>query len=723
MISSVGYRKKYPLVLQRSEENCGAACLATVVKYYGRTFTFHRIREAVGTGQLGTTLLGMRRGAEALGFNARQVRVTSQLIDRLNEAPLPAVIHWKGYHWVVIYGKQGHKYIIADPGVGIRRLSRRELDAGWTNGIMLLLMPDEVRFAKLDDDRGHNWGRFFKRVLPYRRIIIQAILINFAIGLLSLAFPFLLQILTDDVLVRGDKQLLTVVAIGVIAMNLFSSGCRLVQSNLIAHFAQRLQLGFILEFGRQILRLPLTYYETRRSGEIVSRLQDIRQINSLLTQTVTSLPSQLFVGLISLVLMLSYSSKLTLIATGMTALMFIPVMFFLPALQQQTRTALVLDAENQGFLVETFKGAMTLKTSNAAPQAWEELQSRFGRLASVNFRTNQIAIANALISQFISAISSVVLLWFGSSLVIAQHLSIGQLMAFNSMNANFVGLVATIIGFVDEFAVAQTAIQRLDEIVDSTPETSELQKPWAEIEATANIICKNISFHYPGRVDLLADLSLTIPGGKFTTLIGQSGCGKSTLAKIVAHLYQIDSGSIRFGKYNQRDLALESLRQQIVLIPQEAHFWSRSILDNFRFSYPYINFEQIVTACQITGADEFINRLPDGYHTVLGEFGTNMSGGQRQRLAIARAMIGDPPVLILDESTGALDPVSEAQVLQNLLAYRQGKTTIAITHRASVINRADWIVLMQDGSIKLQGSPQELRSQYYDRLKEFLPKI
>ena len=427
---SIAQRKKYPLVLQRSEENCGAACLATVVKYHKRTLAFHRIREAVGTGQLGTTLLGMRRGAETLGFNARQVRVNAQLIDRLNEAPLPAVIHWKGYHWVVIYGKQGNKYVVADPGIGVRYLSRQELDAGWTNGIMLLLMPDDVRFAEVDDDEVNSWGKALRRILPYRRILLHAVLLNFAIGLLSLAFPFLLQILTDDVLVRGDKQLLTVVAIGVIAMNLFSSGCQLVQSNLIAHFAQRLQLGFLLEFGRQILRLPLTYYETRRSGEIVSRLRDIRQINSLLTQAVTSLPSQIFIGFISLGLMLTYSSKLTLISAAMTGLMFIPVMLFMPTLQQKTRTALVLDAENQGFLVETFKGAMTLKTSNAAPQAWEELQSRFGRLASVNFRTNQIAIANGLISQFVSAISSVVLLWFGSSLVIAQSLSIGQLMAF-----------------------------------------------------------------------------------------------------------------------------------------------------------------------------------------------------------------------------------------------------------------------------------------------------
>lgn len=191
-------------------------------------------------------------------------------------------------------------------------------------------------------------------------------------------------------------------------------------------------------------------------------------------------------------------------------------------------------------------------------------------------------------------------------------------------------------------------------------------------------------------------------------LIGESGCGKSTLAKLLAGLYSPQSGNIRYGTYNQQDLALECLRQQVVLVPQEPHFWSRSIFDNFRFSYPHIEFEQIVQACQVAGADEFISNLPDRYQTVLGEFGANLSGGQKQRLAIARAIVTDPPVLILDESTGALDPVSEMRVLDQLFAQRQNKTTILISHRPSVIQRADWAVMLEQGRLKIQGTPAEL---------------
>ncbi|MEW5858890.1 MAG: peptidase domain-containing ABC transporter [Cyanobacteriota bacterium] len=713
---------KYHHVLQHSEEDCGAACLAAIAKHHGRTFTLNRIREAVGTGQLGTTLLGLRRGAEALGFNARAVKASPEILDKLKQAPLPAVIHWKGYHWVVLYGQHGRKYAIADPAVGIRYLSKNELAAGWTNGIMLLLEPDSARFFAQVDDKVGGFGRFFKPVWAYRGILAEAFIINLVLGLLSLTSPFLIQILTDDVLVRGDIQLLTGVVTAVVVMNVVSSSLRLVQSNLIAHFSQRLQLGLVLEFGRAILRLPLSYYEARRSGEIVSRLRDIQEINQLVSQVVVSLPSQLFIAIVSFSFMLFYSIKLTSVAVCIAIVMTISTIIFLPTLQQKTRSLLVLEAENQGVLVETFKGALTLKTTTSAPQFWEEFQSRFGRLANITFRTIQIVIINSTFSGLVSSIGSVVLLWFGSVLVISKELTIGQLLAFNGMNGNFLAFIGAVVGFVDELTRVQTATQRLTEVIDSTPENPvDDKRPFAKIPGDADIICTNLNFHHAGRIDLLEDFSLTIPGGKVIALIGKSGCGKSTLAKLIAGLYSPHSGNLRFGIYNLQDLSLDCLRQQVILVPQEPHFWSRSIMENFRLGSPRVAFEQIVRACQIAGADEFISKLPDKYQTVLGEFGANISGGQRQRLAIARAIVNEPPVLILDESTGGLDPVSEAQVLEQLLSYRQGRTTILISHRPRVINRADWVVFLEQGRLKLQGSLEDLQAETGEHLDFLIP--
>lgn len=700
---------KQVIVQQQSEEDCGAASIATIAKYYGRTFALSRVREAVGTGARGTSLLGLKRGAEELGFNVRQVKANDQLIDRLNEIPLPAIIHWKGYHWVVLYGQKGRKYTIADPGIGIRHLTRRELMAGWENGIMLLMLPDDGRFYQQSEDKISGFGRFLQRVIPYRFLIFQAILINIVIGLLSLASPLMMQLLTDDVLVRGDLQLLSTVAIAVIIMTIFRSAVSLVQSHLIGHFGQRLQIGLLLDYGRNLLHLPLDYFEGRRSGEVVSRIADVNTVNALVSQMVLGLPSQFFIAIISFGFMLYYSWHLTLASLVAFILTTLVNLLFLPALRQKTRSQIALNTENQGFLVETFRGVQVLKTTQATPQAWDEYQTNFGRLANLRWGMMKLSLYSGTVTSILSSCTGVALLWIGSSLVIDHTLSLGQLLAFNGMSGNFLGFLGAAIGLIDEFITAQIVIQRLSEVIDATPEdANDFKKPWAEIPGDAKIRCSNLNFHHAGRVDLLQDFSLDLPGGQAIALIGQSGCGKSTLVKLLSGLYPLQSGNIRYGLYNQQDLSLECLRQQITLVPQEAHFWSRSIVDNFRFSYPDATFAEIVQVCEITGADEFISQLPDKYQTVLGEFGANLSGGQRQRLAIARAIIHNPPVLILDESTGALDPVSEMEVLDRLLAYRKGKTTILISHRPSVIQRVDWIVMLEQGRIQLQGTPDEL---------------
>jgi len=702
---------KYQSVQQHGEEDCGAACLATVAKHYKKAFALSRLRETVGTGKQGTTLLGLRRGAEALGFNARSVKASPTILQRMSEVTLPAIIHWKGYHYVVLYGKKRGKYIVADPAVGIRYLEEQELVAGWTDGMMLLLEPDAARFSQQTEDKVHGIGRFFKRVSPYRGILFESLLINLVLGGLSLTSPFLIQILTDDVLIRGDSHLLRGVAIAIIVMTLVSSALSVVQANLITQFAQRLELGLVMEFGRKILRLPLSYYEARRSGEIISRLQDIQQINQLVSQSVITLPSQFFIALISLGLMVFYSWKLVIIVLLLAVVSTITTFIFLPALQQKIRSIMVLDAENQGVLVETFKGALTLKTTAAQQQFWEELQSRFSRLARLVYDTAQIGIINGTFSSLVSGIGGVVLLWFGSSLVIGRELSIGQLLAFNSMSGSFLGFIGAVIGFVDEFTQVKTATQRLSEVIDTTSESDESDnKAFVEIRDDADITVTDLAFHHTGRVDLLDDFSLMIPGGKTTAIIGRSGCGKSSLVKLVAGLYPYQSGNIRIGIFNLEDLALDCLRQQVVLVPQEPHFWSRSIIENFRLGAPAVTFEQIVYACQVAGADEFISRLPDKYQTVLGEFGANLSGGQRQRLAVARAIVNNPSILILDESTAGLDPISEAEMLDQLLAARQGKTTLMISHRPRVIERADWVVFLEQGSVKLQGTPEDLQN-------------
>jgi ABC-type bacteriocin/lantibiotic exporter with double-glycine peptidase domain len=574
---------------------------------------------------------------------------------------------------------------------------------------MLLLEPDLNRLLAQEEENRAPFMRFLRLVLPYRGLLLQALAINAVIGMLGLAMPLLMQLLTDDVLVRRDTQLLTSLGLAMLLLFVFRELISLIQGHMVGHFAQRLQLGMVLEYGRQLFQLPMTYFDSHRSGEVVSRIADVSYINQLISDLMLGLPSQLFIACISLVVMLTYSPALTAASLVAFALLLGANLLFLPALRQKTQRLIVKSAENQGFLVEAFRGAQVLKTTEAIPQAWDEYQSNFGSLAHLRWSTMQLGLFSTTTTGLLSSITTLALLWYGSSFVIGGQLSIGQLIAFNGMGANVLGFLGRLVAFSSDYITGQVVVRRLSEVLEGTVEDPRAaDKPWVTLPPGCEISCRELTFHHAGRIELLKDLSLTIPGGRCTALIGASGCGKSTLVKLLSGLYPPQNGTIHYGPYSLHDISLECLRQQVALVPQDAQFFNRTILENFRFAYPDVTFEQVVAACDLALADEFIRELPSGYQTVLGEFGANLSGGQRQRLAIARALVAHPPVLIMDESTAALDPVLERRLMERLLLHRQSLTTVMISHRPSVIIRCDWVVYLERGNIKFQGRPEDL---------------
>ncbi|MBW0172955.1 MAG: peptidase domain-containing ABC transporter [Vulcanococcus sp.] len=705
-------RQEFACIRQFSEEDCGAACIATICEHHGRQFSLGKVREAVGTMANGTTLLGLKRGAEQLGLIARAAKADATLLESIEELPLPVICHWDGNHWVVLHGRdQDHQLIVADPAVGLRKLSEIDFVRHWQNGILLLVEPDPARFqqAEHEETRPGLWvfGQF---ITPFKGLLLQALMLNIVIGSLALGMPVLMQILTDDVLVRGDTHMLTALSAGIMVLTALRYGLGWVQGQMVGHFGQKLQLQMILHYGQRLFQLPINYFEGHRSGEVVSRISDIQRINELLTAVVTGLPSQLCIAAISLLWMLSYSVPLAIAAVACYAAVVVCNLCFLPLLQKKTKQLLVGAAENQGYLVEVFRAATVLKTTEATPQAWQEYQRNFGRLARLSWAGTQLRLSESTTTGLLGGIGSIALLWYGSSFVINSDLSIGQLLAFNGMGANVLAFLTGLSAISQEAITASVVLRRLSEVMEREPEDQNKEsKHYAGISSEAPILCKNITWHYPGRRALLDDFTLEIPGGVTTALIGQSGCGKSSISKLIAGFYPPERGTIHYGSYSSQDLTLECIRRQVVLVPQESHFFNRSIYENFVFSHPGISFAEVVESCRLALADEFIHELPDGYGTVLGEFGANLSGGQRQRLALARALINDPPVLILDESTSALDPVLEQRLMNQLLNHRQGKTTIMVSHRPSVILRADWIVYIDQGKVKQQDQPSALK--------------
>ena len=706
---SRGSGSQYPCVRQFDEEDCGAACIATVAISHGSNFGLGHVRDAVGTTSTGTSLLGLKRGAESLGFHARAAKAAPDLIEDLANIPLPIICHWNGNHWVVLHGMKNGMLIVADPAVGLVHYSPEDFLLHWLDGVVLLLEPDPARLGKTTEvsDGLKVFGHY---LVPFKPLLTQALGLNVVIGILGLGMPLLMQVLTDDVLLRGDNQMLASLCLGLMLLFGFRSLLNLLQGHMVGYFGQKLQLQMVMHYGQRLLGLPIRYFESHRSGEVVSRISDIQHINSLITQVVLGLPSQLCIAVISLLFMWTYNPSLTIAALACFAVVLISNICFLPAQQHLARHLLVKTAENQGFLVELFRGISVLKTSEATGQAWEEYQRNFGRLAHMSWSALRLDLQEGTITNFLGTLTSIGLLWYGSSFVISQQLSIGQLLAFNGMGANVLGFLAGLSGISQEILRADVVIKRMADVLERQPESAaNAGKHSVALTGNDDLVCDHVTFSHPGRRPLLDALSLRIPGGVTTALIGESGCGKSTITKLIAGLYPLQEGSIHYGPYSSIDLDIDSLRRQVVLVPQDSIMFNRSIYDNFAFAHPHIDFSQVVEACRIALADDFIRELPEGYQTILGEFGANLSGGQRQRLAIARALIGSPSILILDESTSALDPVLEARLMDNLLAQRQGLTTLLISHRPSVIMRSDWIIYLDRGRVKEQNYPSALR--------------
>lgn len=715
-LAPLGFPWQQPAcVRQFSEEDCGAACLATICRSHGQRLPISLVRQQVGTTAQGTTLLGLRRGAEQLGFHARAAQGDASLLDQLEGVPLPLICHWRGNHWVVLHGLRGSQLIVADPAYGLRRLSRDIFLQNWQDGIVLLLDPDPVRFppplTRLPgSDHRDGIAVIGRYVLPFRALLLQVLLLNLVIGVIALSMPLVMQILTDDVLVRGDDQMLASLSIAIISLFFFRALIDLLQGTLVSHFGHKLQLQMLLHYGKHLMQLPLGYFENRRSGEVVSRIEDIQRVNKLISNLVLGLPGQFCIALVSLGMMLAYSVPLTTAALAGFLIVICMQLSVIPALHRQTQGMVVQSADNQGFLVEIFRAAPLLKTTQATGQAWQEYQRDFGRQAHLAWNLGLLDLRLTTTTGLIGNVTGIALLWYGSSFVLNNQLSIGQLLAFNGMGANVLAFLAAVTGITEELVTSRVVLNRLNDVLHHPLEQATSPgKQEARIKADADIVCCGVCFHHPGRVALIQDLDLRIPGGITTALIGESGCGKSTLSKLIAGLYPLEKGSIRYGLFSSRDLSLECLRRQVVLQPQEDNFMNRSIVDNFIFAYPWITFDDIVELCKLTLADEFIQYLPNGYGTILGEFGTNLSGGQRQRLALARALASDPPVLLLDESTSALDPVLESRLMDQLLAHRRGKTTVLVSHRPNVILRADWIVFMEQGHVRQQNHPSDLK--------------
>ena len=704
--------KRYPFFLQQSASDCGAACLVMVGRYWGKRFSINRLRELANVDRNGASLNGLAGAAESIGFTARMVTAS---LDRLAEQNLPVVAHWEGNHYVVVYKVTNKQVIIADPAIGQLTLTRQEFDEGWT-GYTLLLQPTAL--LKKTSETKNSLGRYFELVKPHRTIILEIALASVAIQLFGLVVPLLTQLLLDRVVVQRSDITLTAVGSGLLIFGLFRIAMTGLRQYLLAHTANRIDLALIVGFVDRTFRLPLSFFETRYVGDIISRIQENRKIQKFLTGEALSIILDLLTVFLYLGLMLWYSWKLSLMIVALVPLFAIMALVATPFLKRISREIFAAYNQETRYLIQSLTGIRTIK-SMAVEQLvrgnWEEL---FGESIRKNFSGQLISNTLQIISSLIQTLITVGLLWFGAWQVIHDELTIGQLVAFNMLMGNVIDPFNRLSTMWNELQEVLIAVERIEDVIDSPVEEDLQSSRQSMPPLVGHIQFENVTFRYQeqNEVNTLENISFEVLPGQTVALVGRSGSGKTTISKMVLGFYAPVEGRVLIDGYDLTSLSLQSLRSQVGVVDQDTFLFGGTIRENISFGRGDINLSEIVKAAKQAGAHGFIQELPMGYETQIGEGGGMLSGGQRQRIAIARALLGDSRLLILDEATSNLDTESERIIQNNLKTITHNRTTLVIAHRLSTIRSADLILVLDRGVLIESGTHDELMAkggQYY----------
>ncbi|WHY30155.1 peptidase domain-containing ABC transporter [Bacillus wiedmannii] len=702
--------KKYHWVRQHDIKDCGAACISTVSKHYGLHIPISKIREYAGTDRNGTNVYGLIQAAEKLGFSAKGVRGN---VESLKEIPLPAIAHviidGKLLHYVVILEitKKG-KVIVADPGEGIIKYDIKEFNEIWT-GVLVLLIPNES-FQSRDEEK-NTFSRFMFLLKNQQSLLIPIFLSSILITIFGVLGAFYFKIVIDNIVTENLKHTLTYLSIGIIVLYIFKVLLELFRSHLILYLSRRLDIKLMFGYYKHVLSLPMNFFETRKVGEIISRFQDAAKIREALATTTLTVMIDTIMVIAGSILLYTQSSTLFFITALHVPIYILIIWMFQSSYEKINRQEMESNAELTSYIVESLNGISTIKSYNAEKEAEFQTEKRLISLLQKFFKRFLITNSQESIKTIVELVGGVVILWVGAIAILNGEMTIGQLVAYNALLVYFLDPIKNLVDLQPTLQSAFVASKRLTEILDLDLEKNDQEdKKLSPTSFHHKIRLDNITFKYGTRQNIFNNLSFEISIGYSVGFVGESGSGKTTIAKLLMRYYDVNEGNIYYDNYHIKDMNRTGLRNKIAYVAQESFFFSGSIFDNLVFGLNReVTMDKIIEACILADAHEFISSLPLRYDTLLEENASNVSGGQRQRLSIARALLKEADVLILDEATSHLDSTSERKIIENLKEYRAGKlTTITIAHRLSTIMHCDNIFVMSKGEIVEEGKHGEL---------------
>jgi ATP-binding cassette subfamily B protein len=725
--------RPFPNYRQPDYKDCGPACLKIIAKYHGKMLSLQKIRDLSHTTRIGSSLFHLSEAAEKIGFRATGVRTDYKTLAA--EVPFPCILFWENKHFVVAYKLAKGLVYISDPAEGKYRVTKKELLDNWIGGEagettqegLALLLEPTPRFYKTEweeEEEGHSIKFILKYVFRYKHLLLQLALGLLAGSLLQLLFPFLTQSLVDVGIQNQDINFIYLILLAQLMLFIGSMSIEVIRGWILLHLSTRINISLISDFFIKLMNLPISFFDTRITGDILQRINDHQRIERLLTQTSLNTLFSFFNILVFSMILLFYSSTIFLIFLLGSALYIGWIVLFLKKRKKIDYQQFSHISAEQSKVIELINGMQEIKLHNAEKQkrwSWEFIQIRLYKVAIRALRLNQF---QGMGASFIDQFKNIVITITAATLVVRGQITLGMMLSIQYIIGQLNGPLAQIVGFIQSVQDAQIGLERLGEIHRKEDEEPAGAQRATEIDSRQDIIVKNLVFSYPGATEpVLNNIDLTIPRNKVTAIVGPSGSGKTTLMKLLMKFYEPQSGDLLLGHTSFRHISQKSWREECGVVMQEGYIFNDTIANNISVNDHNIDKSRLRRAVEIANIREFIESLPNSYNTVIGNEGVGISTGQKQRILIARAVYKDPSFIFFDEATSALDANNERVIMENLQSFFRGRTAVVIAHRLSTVKNADQIIVVDKRKIVEIGNHRSLtlrKGNYFELVKNQL---
>ena len=700
---------KRTFVPQIDARDCGVAALASIAKFYGSDFSLAHLRELAKTNKEGTTALGIVKAADEMGFETRPVQADKTLFD-MSDVPYPFIAHvnkeGKLQHYYVVYQTKKDYLIIGDPdpSVKITKMSKERFFSEWT-GVAIFLAPKPS--YQLHKDKKNGLLSFLPLIFKQKSLITYIVLSSLLVTIINIGGSYYLQGILDEYIPNQMKSTLGIISIGLIITYILQQAMSFSRDYLLTVLSQRLSIDVILAYIRHIFELPMSFFATRRTGEIISRFTDANSIIDALASTILSLFLDVSILILVGGVLLAQNPNLFLLSLISVPIYMFIIFSFMKPFEKMNHDVMQSNSMVSSAIIEDINGIETIKSLTSEENRYQNIDSEFVDYLEKSFKLTKYSILQTNLKQGTKLVLNIFILWFGAQLVMSSKISIGQLITFNTLLSYFTTPMENIINLQTKLQSAKVANNRLNEVYLVESEFQVQENPVHSHFLMGDIEFDDLSYKYGFGRDTLTDINLTIKQGDKVSLVGVSGSGKTTLAKMIVNFFDPYKGQITINHQDIKNIDKKILRRHINYLPQQAYIFNGSILENLTLGgNNMISQEDILKACELAEIRQDIERMPMGYQTQLSD-GAGLSGGQKQRIALARALLTKSPVLILDEATSALDVLTEKKVIDNLMSLTD-KTILFVAHRLSIAERTNRVIVLDQGKIIEVGSHQEL---------------